>query len=263
MVLSLRILPREQDSGWPVIKKVPVITGRNTVLEALKGERRVFRVFILKRYREKPQLKELVKLAENKGVPVEWVDEGSGRLEHLHFRQGIAAEVEEFSYTDFDNLIDDAIQSSSSLLVIVDNLEDPQNLGNILRTAEFFGAGGVIIRKKRSVQVTPVVERISQGAAGYLKIARVANLSQAIERLKEANIFVAGLDASAPLVLKPDMLELKTAIVIGGEDKGLSRLVKEKCDALFRLEGSGKVGSLNAASAFAAAAYCYILRKLS
>ena len=240
-----------------------MITGRNTVLEALKGKRRVYRLFILKRHKEKPQLKEIVKLAVDRKVPVEWVDEGSKRLAYLHFKQGIAAEVEEFPYMDFDRLVDEASQNPAALLVVVDNLEDPQNFGNILRTAEFFGAGGVIIRKKRSVQVTPVVERISQGAASYLKIARVANLSKAIKRLKEAGFFVAGLDASAPLVLKPDVLELKTVLVVGGEDRGLSRLVKENCDALFKLEGTGKVGSLNAASAFAAAAYCYVLRKLS
>jgi 23S rRNA (guanosine2251-2'-O)-methyltransferase len=242
---------------------LPFITGRNSVLEALKGRRKIYRLFVLKNQAEKPQLKEIIGLASTKKVRVVWLEKEAETLKHLKLKQGVAAEVEEFSYTDFDRFLEEVTKKPTSFVVVVDNLEDPQNFGNLLRTAEFFGADGVIIRKKRSVQVTPVVERISQGATNHLKIARVANLSRAIESLKNADFFVAGLDAAATEVLKPETLAPKTVLVVGGEDRGLSRLVKEKCDNLFRIEGYGKLTSLNAASAFAAAAYCYVLRMKS
>lgn len=242
--------------------KLAFVTGKNTVLEALKGKRKVFKVIIFKEYFQDEKISEIYKEAKKRGVTVELIGKERAFELGLRVKQGVAAELEEYPYEDFEKLVSIASSKDSALLVFLDNLEDPQNFGNIIRTAEFFGALGIVIRKKRSVQVTPVVERISQGASSYLKIARVANISQSLKKVKEAGFFVIGLDEKAEETLTPEKFSKKTALVLGGEDKGLSRLTKENCDLLLKLKGSGKTTSLNAASAFSAACYCYVLKLL-
>lgn len=237
-----------------------LVSGKNTVIEALKSNRRVFKIFIEKGIRRDAKISTILEVAREKNIPVLFVDYPEAFKKGVKLKQGIAAEVEEFRYTDFDALLEEIEKFDNSLLAILDNIEDPQNFGNIIRTAEFFNVSGIVIRKRRSVQVTPVVERISQGATSKIKICRVTNLANAIDKAKSIGFFVIGLDEDSEVVLTPEKLETKTVMVLGGEDRGISRLVKEKCDLLLKLEGSGSVGSLNAASAFAAACYCYVLR---
>ncbi|MCX7831929.1 MAG: 23S rRNA (guanosine(2251)-2'-O)-methyltransferase RlmB [Actinobacteria bacterium] len=239
-----------------------LVAGKNTVIEALKGGRKVFKIIVEKGNHKDSKIFWILEFAREKKIPVVFVDRQEALKKGIKLKQGVAAEIEDFRYTDYDTLLELAEKQENSLLVILDNIEDPQNFGNIIRTAEFFGVSGIVIRKRRSVQVTPVVERISQGATSKVKISRVPNLASAIDKAKSKGFFVVGLDEDSKIILTPEKLEAKTLLVVGGEDRGISRLVKEKCEVLLRLEGPGSVGSLNAASAFAAACYCYVLREI-
>ncbi len=238
------------------------ITGRNSVEEALKSRRYVERVFISEKHRNDSRYLKLVEIARKKGVQVDFIPEK--RLFELtdKVKQGILAKVEDFKYVEIEEIAESLNDAPSALIVVLDSVEDPQNLGNIIRTAEFFGADAVVIRKKRSAQVTPVVERISQGATNYIRISRVPNIARALNLLKENDFFVVGLTAKSQNVLVPDVFRGRTVIVVGGEDKGLSRLTEEACDVLVALPGKGSTGSLNAASAFAAAAYCWRIAEI-
>jgi 23S rRNA (guanosine2251-2'-O)-methyltransferase len=237
-----------------------ILTGRNTVLEALRIGRRVRRIYLSLHFQNNPKYRLLLSEAKKKGVEVRILNDDELRRICPKIRQGIAAEAEDFSYADFDSILAENLKISKSMMAFLDGLEDPQNLGNILRTAGFIGASGIVLRKKRSVQVTPVVERISQGAALTVPVARVSNLRSAVLKAKEAGFWVVGLEADGDIILKPEALPEKCAFVIGGEDTGISRLVREECDYIVKIEGSGAVSSLNAASAFAVASYCWKLR---
>lgn len=235
------------------------VTGKNTVIEALKSSRKVFRIFVVKSGLEDPKIAWILAKARTSGIPVTFLDkEEAGKLD-FKIRQHVAAEVEDYKYADLRDILVRARSSRSSLVVFLDGVEDPQNFGNIVRTAEFFGSHGIVIRKKRSVQVTPVVERISQGAASRILISRVPNIARSIEMAKEEGFYVIGLEADGESILVPSEVPVKTAFVVGGENTGLSRLVREKCDAVMRIEGKGTINSLNVASAFAIACYCYSL----
>lgn len=239
-----------------------IITGRNTVFEALRIGRRVKKIYLSERFQNNPKYKLLLNEANKRGVEVKFLKDEELKKISSKIKQGVAAEAEDFNYADFDSIIAETSKMTKSMIAFLDGLEDPQNLGNILRTAGFIGTSGIVIRKKRSVQVTPVVERISQGAALTVPVARVSNLRSAILKAKEASFWVVGLEADGDTIIKPEILPEKCAFVIGGEDTGISRLVKEECDFIMKIEGSGAVSSLNAASAFAIASYCWKLRIL-
>lgn len=240
-----------------------LISGKNTVIEALKGRRKVFKIYVDERFIKDAKVSWIIEQAKSSGIPIKFFKSNDPRFQRSKIRQGVAAEVEDFSYVDFEGLLSETEKREDSLIVFLDGIEDPQNFGNIIRTSEFFGVQGIVIRKKRSVQVTPVVERISQGASSNVMIARVSNIARAIEKARKAGFFIIGLEEDSEKVLKPESFYKKTALVVGGENTGISRIVREKCDVLLKLAGMGKVGSLNAASAFAAACYCYMLRNLN
>lgn len=237
-----------------------VVTGINTVLESLKSKRKVYRVFISHEALTNKRIEEIKNLARGKNVKVvtaslREIEEEFGRL-----KQHVAAEVEEFKYSDFDELLEMEVNSKNFCLVFLDGVVDPQNLGNIIRTAEFLGVGGVVIRKKRSAQVTPVVERISQGAASFIPVVRVANISISVKKVKEAGFVVIGAEADGEFSFDEVELPGKCAFVVGGEDTGISRIVRINCDYLVRIPGYGHTTSLNVASSIAILAYQWSIR---
>lgn len=236
---------------------MPVVTGINTVFESLKSNRKVYRVFISREALSNKRIAKIRELALEKKVkvvvaPLAEIEKELGRL-----KQHVAAEVEEFKYFDFDELLDRGANSKAFCLIFLDGVVDPQNLGNIIRTSEFFGLGGVVIRKRRAAQVTAVVERISQGAASFIPVARVANICLSLKKAKEAGFTVLGAEADAELSINEVEIPEKCAFVAGGEDTGISRLVRENCDFLIRIPRYGKTTSLNVGSCLSILAYLW------
>lgn len=230
-----------------------ILAGRNPVKEALRSGRPVDRV-LFAQGEKSASLGEIISLAREKGVPVQAVDRArldslSGDVRH----QGVMAYIAAREYADLGDMLERA--GESPFILLLDEINDPHNLGAILRTAEAAGVDGVVIPRRRSVSLTPVVARSSAGAVEYVPVARVANMVQTIEALKEKGIWVVGADAGARHLYWDASLDGPLALVIGGEDKGLGRLVKESCDFTVRLPMVGKIGSLNASVAAALLVY--------
>ncbi|QHS23924.1 23S rRNA (guanosine(2251)-2'-O)-methyltransferase RlmB [Virgibacillus sp. MSP4-1] len=224
------------------------IVGKNPVIEALKSGREMNKVMVLENL--KPQsAKQIQQLAKTKGVTVQAVPKR--KLDQIgQHHQGVAASIAAYDYATLDELYDRAEKKGESpFFIILDELEDPHNLGSILRTADATGAHGVIIPKRRSVQLTQTVVKASTGAVEYIPVARVTNLARTIDELKEKNIWVAGTDAKGTEDYRELNGDMPLALVIGSEGKGMSRLVRDKCDWLVSLPMKGKVTSLNASVA--------------
>ena len=233
-----------------------IIAGRNPVIEALKAGRPINKILVYKGTGS-AVTREILSLAKGHGVPVEFVEERvlerlapDGRI------QGILAYTASKDYVNLDDLA--AIpggKNETPLYVILDGIEDPQNFGAILRTAEAAGVHGVIVRARRAVGLTSAVAKASAGAIEYVPVARVANISQAIEALKRHDIWVVGIDMKGePDYTRVDF-KLPTALVIGAEGEGLSDLVRKRCDTVASIPMKGKIGSLNASVAAAIVLY--------
>ncbi len=230
-----------------------MLLGLNPVREALKSGRPVDKVLLAQGDRS-PRTAEIAGLAREKGVPVMKVDRArldtlSGNARH----QGVLAFVAAREYSTVEEILGGA--GDLPLLLLLDEINDPHNLGAVLRTAEAAGVNGVVIPRRRSVSLTPAVARVSAGAVEYVPVARVANLVQTIEMLKERGLWVVGADAGGPELYWQARLDGPLALVVGGEDKGLGRLVREKCDLLVRLPMMGRINSLNASVAAALLMY--------
>lgn len=227
-----------------------LIYGPNAVLEALRaGKRQIETIAILESARP-DRLKSLIDLAREKGVPVHRVprldiDRSLGDVRH----QGVVARVAAARYADADDLLDQLetkIGTDDPPLVLgLDGVEDPRNMGSILRTAECAGAHGIFIAERRAVGLTSVVAKVAAGALEYVPVARVTNLVRLIEQLKERNIWVVGAAAEATQLYTDWDWRMPSAIFLGSEGQGLHRLVREHCDTLVRIPVSGKLESLN------------------
>lgn len=170
------------------------------------------------------------------------LDKKTGKSNH----QGIAADINDFQYEDYGAVLN----SNHGFYLVLDHIEDPHNLGAIIRTANFFGVGGIIIPKDRAVGVTPTVIKTSSGAAMTIPICRVSNIGNAINDLKKKNVWVVGADISANKELSEiDIENLDIALVIGSEGKGLTKSIKNQCDFLVSITKTGRVESLNASVA--------------
>jgi 23S rRNA (guanosine2251-2'-O)-methyltransferase len=225
--------------------------GRHPVLEALRAGRRIERIYLAEATRSSEGVDEIRRLAAERQVPVALV--GRRELDQLFpdvNHQGVAAQAAPFAYRTLDDLVAAGQRSAIlPLILVLDALEDPQNFGTLIRTADAIGATGVIIPLHRAVGVTSAVEKASAGAVEFVPVARVANLVQALAELKRHGYWVLGLDASGTERYDRFAVDVPLALVVGAEGRGLGRLVQEACDALVEIPMRGHVGSLNAAVA--------------
>jgi 23S rRNA (guanosine2251-2'-O)-methyltransferase len=226
------------------------LAGKHPVLEALKAGRALNKIW-LSNQAQRTLVQPILEEAKSRGVVVQFADKK--KLDALAPdvpHQGVVAQAAAVSYAEVDDLLARAEElGEAPLLVLLDEVEDPHNLGSILRTADCTGAHGVVVPKRRSAGLTAVVAKTSAGAVEYVPVARVANLAQTIDKLKEAGVWIAGADAAATQDVYKANLTGPLAIVIGSEGKGISRLVKDKCDFLISLPMFGKINSLNASVA--------------
>jgi 23S rRNA (guanosine2251-2'-O)-methyltransferase len=239
------------------------IYSRNAVYETLRARRReVFKIQIAEGAQEKGRLADILTMAKEHRIPVEKAQRT--RLDKVHQNhQGVVAEVSGYSYSDVIEILELANQKNEApFVLLLDSLNDPQNFGTLLRTAEVIGVHGVIIPLAHTVEVTPTVVNASSGASEHLLIGR-ANLAQAIDALKEAEVWVVGLD-QAGAEIEPGSRHLKgaLALVVGSEGEGIRQLVRSRCDIVLKLPMRGKIESLNAAVAGSVALYlAYLTRR--
>ena len=237
---------------------------RNAVYETLRARRRdVFKIQIAEGAQEKGHLKEILDFAKQRRIPVERLQRG--RLDKVHQNhQGVVAEVSEYKYSDLIEILDHArSKNESPFVLLLDTLNDPQNFGTLLRTAEAVGVHGVVIPLAHTVEVTPAVVNASSGASEHLRVAR-SNLAQAIDALKEENVWVVGLDQNGETMGDRTQRHLSGAIglVVGSEGEGIRQLTRNKCDIILQLPMRGQIESLNAAVAGSVALYlAYLARQ--
>ncbi|MCR6543934.1 23S rRNA (guanosine(2251)-2'-O)-methyltransferase RlmB [Dehalobacterium formicoaceticum] len=227
------------------------VAGRNSVSEVLKSGRAVNKVFIARGNTE-GSIRAIVGMIKERKIPLQEVDKQY--LDKLtgERHQGIVAEVAPYEYVEIEDIIAIARDKGEEpLVVILADLEDPHNFGAILRTGEAAGIHGVIIPKRRGVQLNATVAKVSSGAAEYVPVARVANLVQAVEKLKELGLWVTGADMHGEKNLWQADLRGPLALIIGGEGRGIPKLLKEKCDFLTNIPMKGAISSLNASAAAA------------
>ncbi|HEU0265883.1 MAG TPA: 23S rRNA (guanosine(2251)-2'-O)-methyltransferase RlmB, partial [Geobacterales bacterium] len=226
-----------------------IIYGFNPVLEALRGKRQAFELFLTEgndRRQEK-----VLALAKERGVAVRRREKKDiSRLTGTEHHQGVALRLEGFPYTDLQQLLDTiAAKSGTGLVVVLDGIQDPHNLGAIIRSAACAGADGVIIPRDRAVGVTPVVEKASAGAAETVPVVQVTNIAQTLATLKEADFWIYGASQESDATIYDQQLSGSIALVIGGEGEGIRPLVRKGCDVLAAIPLQGGVQSLNASVA--------------
>jgi 23S rRNA (guanosine2251-2'-O)-methyltransferase len=233
------------------------IWGRNPIAETLQAGRKVKRILLADGQREAPTIAAIIQEAQRRNIPVETVPRA--RLDQLSrgaVHQGCLAQVEERKYVSIDDILAHAIQlQQEPLLLILDAIQDVNNLGSLLRTAEAAGVHGVIIPLHRAAEVNATVVKSSAGATEHLLIAQETNLTRSIEYLKKQHIWVVGLAGEAQILYTKANLAGPLALVVGNEGKGISRLVREHCDLLIKLPMHGHINSLNAAVAGSIALY--------
>jgi 23S rRNA (guanosine2251-2'-O)-methyltransferase len=219
------------------------LTGFHAVEEALEAGRALDRI-VIARGRHGGRIEGIVQLAKSRGVPVRFEDRAQvDRLAGTPEHQGVAALAAAKPTTDFEDLL--RAKNAQSLLVLLDGVEDPHNLGAIVRTSLAAGAQGVVIPERRAAGLTDTVERASAGALAHLPVARVKNLVRAMEEMKEAGYWLVGLDEHAPKSYSEVDLKGPVGIVLGREGEGLHELTRKRCDFLVSLPTSGPVKSLN------------------
>ena len=232
------------------------LTGVNSVMEALKGRRKIGKIFILENRRDK-RIEELIYLARKKGVYVQYADKSQlDRMSAGVNHQGVIALVESYNYAQLDEVLQLARdRGEAPFILILDGLEDPQNLGSIIRTAECAGVHGIVIPRHGSAEVSQSVVRASAGAVEHVLLVRETNLVNTIKHLKDQGLWVVGSDMEAKNDYFSTSFPSPLALVIGSEGKGIRRLVKENCDILVKIPMHGKLNSLNASVAAALLIY--------
>lgn len=227
-----------------------IIAGRNQVREALAAGRPVERLFIAKGVAGSA-IAEIVSLARKRDITIQFDDRRRlDRLAEGLVHQGVVAVAAPVGYVDVADLLARAeARGEDPLLVVLDQVQDPHNLGSLLRSADGAGAHGIIVPKRRSAGLTMTVARTSAGAVEHVPVAQVSNVVQALSDLKRRGLWIAGADIDAEQDLWEADLTGPLAIVIGGEDKGIGRLVRGTCDFLVRIPMRGRINSLNASVA--------------
>ena len=230
-----------------------IIEGRNAVAELLKTDKTIDKVLVANGMRDEKS-RELVKALNDSGVKFSYADKNVlDKQSQCGRHQGFMAFVSDYVYAELSDMIAETNEKDCFFLVL-DGIEDPHNLGSIIRVAECGGLDGIIIGKRRSAAVTDAVMRISEGGANHIKIARVTNVNAAIDELKENGVWVYGLELGGQDIYKTD-LRGRIALVVGGEDTGINKLTQKKCDAVVSMKMYGKINSLNASVACGVAVF--------
>ena len=231
-----------------------MITGRNAVLEALKSDREIEKLIVAKG--AEGSIRKITGMAKDKKIPVQYREKAAlDRIAGRNSHQGVIAQVSEYTYCTLDDILRRAEERGEDpFIMILDGLEDPHNLGAVMRTAECCGAHGIVIPKRRSAGITETVAKASAGAVEYMLCARVSNIGQAVDQLKERGVWVAACDMGGKAYTEQDLTG-SLAEVIGSEGTGISRLVREKCDFVVSIPMKGKITSLNASNAAAILMY--------
>jgi len=239
--------------------KDELVFGVNPVREALRGAREVHELYVQSSATDH-RLEKILELAGQRGVRViKRERDDLTRMCGSSHHQGMALRVEPFRYTDFDDLLDGC--KKNGFLLVLDGIQDPHNLGALIRTAACAGADGVVIPRDRACGVTPAVEKASAGAVETVPVARVVNVAQALEKMKKMGCWVYGLAGEAETSLYSVDFSGSVALVIGGEGEGIRPLVRKQCDHLVAIPRYGGVASLNASVAGGIAMY-EVARKL-
>jgi 23S rRNA (guanosine2251-2'-O)-methyltransferase len=239
------------------------LAGVNSIMEALKGRRKIHKIFV-QEGRGGKRIEELLKLAEKRGVYWQYVDRQ--RLDQMYTQsnhQGIVAQVDTFEYATVDEILETAAFSQQEpFILILDGIEDPQNLGSIIRTAECAGVHGIIVPRHNSAEITPAVVRASAGAAEHMPVAMETNLVNVIKQLKKNGLWIVAADMDGEQDYFNCSMPSPTALVVGGEGQGIRRLVKENCDLVVRIPMNGSIQSLNASVATALIIYEILRQRL-
>ena len=233
-----------------------ILLGRKSVIEALKAGREIDRILVQEGERQ-GSVKELLYLAGERGVPVKTAPKV--RLEALAKgmpHQGVAAFAAQIHYREIkDALALAAAKNEQPLLILLAGIQDPRNTGAIIRTAAAAGVHGALIPEKRGCQITPAVMRAAAGGAEHIPIVRIGNITRTLEKLKKQGMWIVGADAGAAVDYRAAAFNFPIVLVIGGEDKGLARLVKETCDVIVSIPMPGKTLTLNSSVAAALLIY--------
>jgi 23S rRNA (guanosine2251-2'-O)-methyltransferase len=238
------------------------IEGKNSVIEALKANRNINKIFISETSRDR-QILEIMELAKKNKIPVQKVNKTKlNNITRTRKHQGIIAMAAAKDYVSLDKIIERKPLTKNPVLVMLDGIEDPHNLGAIIRTCDATDVQGVIIPSRRNVGLTGIVSKTSAGAVEHVPVARVTNLSQTIEELKEKGFWIVGCEATAENYLYNVDLVIPLVLVIGSEGKGISRLVAEKCDMLVKIPMMGEISSLNASVAASICLYEALKQRL-
>ena len=224
------------------------IEGRNSVLELLESGKDINKIFVTKGEKHGSIHKIIAKARERKIIIVEKDKRQMEEMAQTQNYQGVIAIVPPFEYCEIEDILNEAKKRKEEpFVLILDGIEDPHNLGSIIRTAETAGVHGIIIPKRRAAQVNSTVNKVSAGAVEHMKIARVNNINETIKYLKDEGLWVCGTDMNTNTYYYDQDFKMPIAIVIGSEGFGMSRLVKDNCDFLVKIPMKGKITSLNAA----------------
>jgi len=231
-----------------------IIYGKNACLEALRAKKAVYNIYIMDTFEGKSG--EIEQLAQKGNIKVDYLSrqELTSLADDEH-HQGFVAEIEDFTYSEVEDILDFATSKGEQpFIVILDGVEDPHNLGSILRVCECAGVHGVIIPKHRACPINHTVAKTSAGALPYMKVAKVTNLVQTIEKLKKENVWVYAIELGGEDLYKSN-LRGGLALVIGSEGSGVGQLVKKTCDGVLTMPMMGSVNSLNASVACGVAVF--------
>lgn len=226
-----------------------IIEGRNPIIEALKNNRSIEKIMVNKASKE-GSIKKILAMAKENKVIIQEVDRHKlDEISESHAHQGVIAITSDYRYYDLDEILEiPKERGEDPFFIILDGITDPHNLGSIIRTADAVGAHAVIIPKRRSVQITPIVAKASAGAVEYLPVCKVTNIVNTIKTLKENGLWIAAVDMDGQTFYQQN-LGGPLGLVVGSEGEGISRLVKQNCDFTVSMPMSGNVTSLNASVA--------------
>lgn len=226
------------------------LAGVNSIMEALNGRRKIHKIFV-QEGRGGKRIEELLKQAEKRGIYWQYVDRQ--RLDQMYTQanhQGIVAQVDSFAYSSIEEIMEKAALSGREpFILILDGIEDPQNMGSIMRTAECAGVHGIIVPRHHSSEITPAVVRASAGAVEHMLVARETNLVNTIKALKKNGLWIVAADMDGEQDYFRCQIPSPTVLVVGGEGQGVRRLVKENCDMVLKIPMMGSIQSLNASVA--------------